>query len=108
MDTGLNHSGRIGDLSFMAGNMGLANAQRTLYYLRILVQFVSQPEYRNLVPLVGFGNEVAMRDIGVTQMRSFYLKAYDDLRAITGTGAGNGPVCFHLAMLGIELTILFI
>jgi len=33
----------------MYGVMGLANAQRTLTYLRIITQFVSQPQYRDVV-----------------------------------------------------------
>jgi hypothetical protein len=33
----------------MNGVMGIANAQRTLTYLRIFVEFVSQSEYRDVV-----------------------------------------------------------
>lgn len=35
----------------MHGVMGLANAQRTLTYLRILTQFVSQPQYKDVVQM---------------------------------------------------------
>jgi hypothetical protein len=35
----------------MYGAMGIANAQRTISYLRIFVEFISQPEYRDVVPL---------------------------------------------------------
>ena len=33
----------------MNGVMGIANAQRTLSYLRILTEFVSQPQYSDVV-----------------------------------------------------------
>ena len=33
----------------MNGVMGIANAQRTLTYLRILTEFISQPQYRDVV-----------------------------------------------------------
>jgi hypothetical protein len=36
-------------LHSMYGAMGIANAQRTLTYLRILTQFVSQDQYRDVV-----------------------------------------------------------
>jgi glucan 1,3-beta-glucosidase len=33
----------------MNGVMGIANAERTLTYLRILAEFISQPEYKDVV-----------------------------------------------------------
>jgi len=33
----------------MYGVMGIANAQRTLSYLRTITQFVSQPQYSDVV-----------------------------------------------------------
>lgn len=38
-------------LSLQNGVMGIANAQRTLTYLRILVEFISQDQYRDVVPV---------------------------------------------------------
>lgn len=35
----------------MYGAMGIANAQRTLSYLRTFVEFISQPEYVDVVPM---------------------------------------------------------
>ena len=46
---GYNHSGKFGNIGFMRGTMGIANAQRTLSYIQSLAQFVSQPEYVNVV-----------------------------------------------------------
>ncbi|KAF8163791.1 glycoside hydrolase family 5 protein [Crassisporium funariophilum] len=88
---GYNHSGRLSPVNFLAGNMGLANAQRTLYYLRILTEFISQPEYQNLVPVFGIVNEALVGLIGIDSITSFYLEAHDMIRNITGKGEGNGP-----------------
>lgn len=74
--------------------MGLANAERTLYYIRVLTEFISQPEYRNLIPAFGIINEALVDSIGKDAITSFYLKAHDMIRSITGFGEGNGPVRF--------------
>lgn len=76
--------------------MGLANAQRTLYYLRVITEFISQPEYRDLIPIFGIVNEALVGLIGVDSITSFYLEAHDLIRNITGLGEGNGPVSLLL------------
>ncbi|KAJ7682559.1 glycoside hydrolase family 5 protein [Mycena polygramma] len=88
---GLNHSGRLSPVNFMSGNMGLANAERTLYYIRVLTEFISQPAYRDLVPVFGIVNEPLLGIIGKDQLTSFYLEAHAMIRAITGFGEGHGP-----------------
>lgn len=50
--------------------MGIANAQRTLDYLRVIVEFVSQPEFENVVPMVGIINEPSATQIGMDAMTS--------------------------------------
>lgn len=74
------------------GVMGLANADRTLDYIRILIEFISQPQYKDVVPMFGVINEALTPNIGTYPMYSFYLKVHDMVREITGTGEGNGPV----------------
>lgn len=37
--------------------MGIANAQRTLNYIRTLTEFISQDEYKNVVPMFSIMNE---------------------------------------------------
>ena len=37
--------------------MGYANAQRTLDYIRILAEFISQPQYSSVVTMFGILNE---------------------------------------------------
>jgi hypothetical protein len=54
---GYNHSGKGGQINFLNGIMGIANAQRTLDYIRIIAEFVSQPEWRDVVQMFGIVNE---------------------------------------------------
>ena len=75
--------------------MGLANAQRTLYYIRVITEFISQTEYQDVIPIFGIVNEAVEQSIGINQLTSFYLQAHDMIRNnITGKGEGHGPVCF--------------
>ncbi|KAF8874014.1 glycoside hydrolase family 5 protein [Mucidula mucida] len=88
---GWNHSGKAGSVNFMNGVMGIANAQRTLTYLRIITEFVSQEQYRDVVPMVGIVNEILWGTIGKDSVQSFYYAAYEAMRGATGAGKGNGP-----------------
>ncbi|TFK19431.1 glycoside hydrolase [Coprinopsis marcescibilis] len=98
---GYNHSGRYGQVNFLHGIMGLANAQRALNYIRIIAEFISQPEWRDVVPMFGFMNEPLMATIGPDQLRSFYVEAHRIIRNVGGYGAGNGPyVSFHDGFFG--------
>ena len=67
---GYNHSGKHGSINFLHGVMGLANAQRTLNHIRILTEFISQPQYKDLVPMFGVINEARSVDIGKEQITS--------------------------------------
>ncbi|KAG9044880.1 hypothetical protein FS837_007377 [Tulasnella sp. UAMH 9824] len=88
---GYNHSGKRGSINFLSGVMGIANAERGLDYIRILTEFISQDEYKNLVPLFGVINEARTADIGMDVIGSFYVHMHDVLRNVTGLGEGNGP-----------------
>ncbi|EJD08278.1 glycoside hydrolase [Fomitiporia mediterranea MF3/22] len=88
---GYNHSGKNGQIDFLAGVMGYANAQRMLGYIRIITEFISQPEYEDLIPMFGIINEPRTQLIGDDVMSHFYLQAYDIMRGITGIGEGKGP-----------------
>jgi glucan 1,3-beta-glucosidase len=59
-----NHSGKQGQVNFLNGLMGIANAQRALDYIRIITEFISQEEYQNLIPLWGIVNEALLTTIG--------------------------------------------
>ncbi|KIM27158.1 glycoside hydrolase family 5 protein [Serendipita vermifera MAFF 305830] len=99
---GWNHSGKLGDINFLRGVMGVANAQRTLDYIRILAEFISQPEYKDVIPFFGILNEPQASGGGDSgympkeSLRAFYAEAYKIIRTAGGSGAGNGPVIsFH-------------
>lgn len=89
---GLNHSGRLGPINFLNGPMGVANAQRTLEYIRVLTEFIAQPEYRSVVTAFGPINEPLMGIIGRDVLDSFYLEVYEMMRNITGIGKGPAIV----------------
>ncbi|KAI0343529.1 glycoside hydrolase [Trametopsis cervina] len=89
---GYNHSGRLGQINFLNGVMGYANAQRTLDYIRTLTEFISQPQYVDVVPMFSIMNEPLVDTIGQDQVTSFYLQAHAIIRSITGIGAGKGPI----------------
>jgi len=67
---GYNHSGKHGLINFMHGTMGIANAERALNHIRILTEFISQPQYSNVVPMFGVLNEARSVDIGKSQITS--------------------------------------
>ncbi|OCH91075.1 glycoside hydrolase [Obba rivulosa] len=98
---GYNHSGRLGSVNFLNGVMGIANAQRALDYIRTLAEFISQPEYQNLIPVYGIVNEALLTTIGKDQLTTFYLHAYDMIRNITGIGEGHGAyIAIHDGFVG--------
>ncbi|KAI8984881.1 glycoside hydrolase [Trametes punicea] len=85
---GYNHSGRLGPVNFLNGFMGIANAQRTMDYIRYIAEFISQKEYEDVVPMFGIINEPLLGIIGRDQLTRFYLQAHDMIRDITGIGKG--------------------
>jgi glucan 1,3-beta-glucosidase len=54
----------------MRGAMGLANAQRTLNYIRTITEFISQPEWKNVVQFFGIINEPIGPELGLPQLQS--------------------------------------
>lgn len=50
---GWNHSGKLGDINMLMGPMGLAKAQRALDHIRIIAEYISQPEYSSVVTMFG-------------------------------------------------------
>ncbi|KAJ9122334.1 hypothetical protein QFC22_001755 [Naganishia vaughanmartiniae] len=100
---GWNHSGRIGSLNFLRGVMGLANAQRTLDYIKRLAEFINQPEWRDVVPIFGIINEPRADPIGQNQLGGFYIEAHDMIRNITGYGEGKGAyISIFEGFIGVD------
>ena len=67
---GYNHSGKGGEVDFLVGTMGLANAQRMLNYIRIFTEFFSQPEWSQLILIFGIVNEPIVGTIGEEQLKA--------------------------------------
>ncbi|KAJ6565741.1 glycoside hydrolase superfamily, partial [Mycena sp. CBHHK59/15] len=100
---GYNHSGKKGQVNLLNGPMSVANAQCALDYIRIITEFISQPEYRDVVPMFGIMNEALMSTIGRDQLTSFYLEAHNMICGITGLGAGDGPfISIHDGFQGVS------
>ena len=53
--------------------MGLVNAQRTLDYIRIIAEFISQPEYRDVVTMFSPMNEAREVHIGKQALEGLYV-----------------------------------
>ena len=92
--------------------MGIANAQRALYYIRIFGEFFSQQEYSSIVGIFGIMNEPLQSVMGKDVLTSLcvlrftypnlsivpltrivrplhsYIQAHNTLREITGIGKG--------------------
>src|SRR5262245_45562049 len=70
---GWNHSGRLGTVNVLNGPMGIANAQRSLDYIRILAEFISQPQYRDVVTMFGITNEPQGPTVGQEALQSLWV-----------------------------------
>ncbi|KAK1226753.1 hypothetical protein PQX77_010263, partial [Marasmius sp. AFHP31] len=88
---GHNHSGKMGTVNFLRGPMGLVNAQRTLDYIRVLAEFISQPQYRDVVTMFSPLNEVKPFYMQQGAVEGFYAETYRIIREASDTGPGQGP-----------------
>jgi len=50
--------------------MGYANAQRSLDYIRIIAQFISQPQYKDVVTMFCILNEPRGDIVGIENLQS--------------------------------------
>ena len=46
----------------MNGVAGYMNAQRSLDYIRIIAEFISQPQYKDVIPFFGIVNEAKVSE----------------------------------------------
>ncbi|KAI9609192.1 hypothetical protein KEM48_002898 [Puccinia striiformis f. sp. tritici PST-130] len=67
---GFNHGGNWGP-SIPDWLNGCRQRSTNLNYIRTLTQFITQPQYVNVVPMFSVLNEALVQKIGVPQMRSF-------------------------------------
>ncbi|KAF7323391.1 Glycoside hydrolase family 5 protein [Mycena chlorophos] len=100
---GFNHSGKDGQINFMNGPMGYANAQRAADIIRTIAEFLAQDEWTDVVQMFGILNEPRLAIIGQDQVYSFYYEMYQMIRNITGIGEGHGQyITLHDGFAGIS------
>ncbi|KAJ7449696.1 hypothetical protein B0H11DRAFT_2289446 [Mycena galericulata] len=100
---GYNHSGTLGQVNVLNIIMGVTNAQRALYCIRIVVEFIPQHEYVDL----GMVNEALVSTIGKDPLTSSYLEAHNTIPSITGYGAVNGSfISIHEGFDGVAVVFL--
>lgn len=88
---GWNHSGRLGKVGFLHGPMGYVNAQRGLDIIRALAEFITQPQYKDVVTMFGIMNEPLGDPMTQENLARFYMESYNIIRRAGGVGEGNGP-----------------
>jgi glucan 1,3-beta-glucosidase len=63
-----------------------------LEYIQVIAEFISQPQYQDVVTMFGVVNEPrATPYIGQANLASWYMEAYSIVRNASGYGEGNGP-----------------
>ena len=70
LNSGWNHSGKLGPIGFLQSAMGLANAQRTLDYLAALAVFCTRDGVRQVVGMLSVANEVPLLQVGQVAVKS--------------------------------------
>lgn len=101
---GYNHGGRLGVFNFLNSPVGMVSAQRALDTIRVIAEFVAQPEIAKVIPVFGVLNEPNVPvGIGQDNIRRFYIEAYSIIRNITGLGQNHGPMlAYHDGFLGLQ------
>lgn len=89
---GWNHSGKIGSTNWMNGVMGIANLQRSIEIIHKLLEFIIQPEWKDVVLMFGIMNEPRAQVVSHDNLAAFYQMMHDTIREVTGYGGTNGPM----------------
>jgi len=63
-----------------------------LDYIRVITEFITQPEYVSVVPMFGIVNEPFIAELDLAALQDFNYQAYKIIRSITGVGEGKGPI----------------
>lgn len=96
---GWNHSGRQGDINWLKGPNGQANAQRSLDMHDRLSKFFSQPRYRNIITHYGLANEPKMTAIPPESVIDWTKTAHDLVRK---NGIKDATVVFGDGFRGLK------
>ncbi|CAG8461457.1 8455_t:CDS:2 [Ambispora leptoticha] len=102
---GWNHSGKQGNIDWIVGPNGTANAERTLRIIQTMATFFNQPQYQHVTPMFGVLNEPRINYDSLTfsGVKQFYLDAYNIIRNITGTGQDFTPwLVYHDGFVGLN------
>lgn len=68
-----NHAGVLNAMNWMYGTMGIANAQRSLEIVRSIAEFISQPQYTDVVVMFGLVNEPQLYKLGQDVVGHLYV-----------------------------------
>ncbi|KAI9493932.1 glycoside hydrolase superfamily [Zychaea mexicana] len=98
---GWNHSGRYGQIGWLNGTQGEANAIRTLKVVEKMVEFFSKPEWHDVAPIFGVLNEPAIYHIETNRAKDWYRNSHDAIRNITGEDGGP-YLTYHDGFLGLD------
>ncbi|KAJ7870536.1 hypothetical protein B0H13DRAFT_2552614 [Mycena leptocephala] len=82
---GYNHS-----VNFLDGVMGYANGRCMLDYICVIVKFISQHEYKDLIPMFGIVNKAYLPGIGRYVLTSLYAALLPPLFPSAAAGAYRG------------------
>ncbi|CAG8693227.1 2553_t:CDS:2, partial [Acaulospora morrowiae] len=99
---GWNHSGRQGNINWLLGPNGTANADRTLSIIREIISSLNSPNYQHVVPLISHLNEPRVELVGLNALQEWYQKAYDVIQNITAKGPLQPWVLYSDGMAGLS------
>ncbi|KAG0048831.1 hypothetical protein BGZ83_006271 [Gryganskiella cystojenkinii] len=98
---GWNHSGRAGKIGWLDGTAeGEKNGERTIEYMKQLLQLLQGPGMEHVSPLFGILNEPAIFMLERERTDKWYKDAFAAMRNVTGPGKGPWGV-IHDGFLGL-------
>ncbi|GJJ68508.1 glucan 1,3-beta-glucosidase [Entomortierella parvispora] len=98
---GWNHSGRAGKIGWLDGTAeGEKNGERTIAYVKQLLQLLQGPGMEHVSPMFGILNEPAIFLLERERTDRWYKEAFAEMRNITGSGKGPWGV-IHDGFLGL-------
>jgi glucan 1,3-beta-glucosidase len=101
---GYNHGGRLGVFNFLNSPSGFVAAERALDTIRVITEFIAQPDVSNVAPLFGILNEPNLPvGIGMDALRRFYIESYQTVRNVSGFGEAHPPfISYHDGFMGLS------
>ncbi|KAG9320143.1 hypothetical protein KVV02_000720 [Mortierella alpina] len=98
---GWNHSGRGGKIGWLDGTeQGERNGERTIEYVKQLVQLLQGPGMEHVSPMFGILNEPAVFMLERERTDRWYKDSFAAMRNVTGIGKGPWGI-IHDGFLGL-------